>query len=105
MVLGLLSRGGKRSVQAWDCGGYYVRVPLVNTRKVALPIHVRLEIPLDEDHAGREGLLKRPDEDEKAALLSRGAQKGMAQMSEKFKAMGNEVYVETSAVKETNRAL
>jgi phosphomethylpyrimidine synthase len=30
---------------------------------------------------------------------------GMAQMSEKFKEMGNEVYVEQEAVKESNRVL
>jgi phosphomethylpyrimidine synthase len=32
------------------------------------------------------------------------AEKGMAEMSEKFKAMGNEVYVEADAVKESNKA-
>ncbi|HZP77436.1 MAG TPA: phosphomethylpyrimidine synthase ThiC [Pseudolabrys sp.] len=32
-------------------------------------------------------------------------QQGMAQMSEKFKAMGSEVYVEADAVKESNKAL
>jgi len=30
---------------------------------------------------------------------------GMAEMSEKFKAMGNEVYVEKEKVKESNRVL
>jgi phosphomethylpyrimidine synthase len=30
---------------------------------------------------------------------------GMAEMSEKFKAMGSEVYVDAEAVKESNRAL
>jgi len=30
---------------------------------------------------------------------------GMAQMSDMFKAMGNEVYVEKDAVKESNKAL
>jgi phosphomethylpyrimidine synthase len=30
---------------------------------------------------------------------------GMAQMSEKFREMGNEVYVEQEAVKESNRVL
>jgi phosphomethylpyrimidine synthase len=29
----------------------------------------------------------------------------MAQMSEKFKAMGNQVYVEAEAVKDSNKAL
>jgi phosphomethylpyrimidine synthase len=33
------------------------------------------------------------------------AQAGMAEMSEKFRAMGSEVYVEAKAVKEGNRAL
>ena len=30
---------------------------------------------------------------------------GMAEMSEKFKAMGNEVYVDEDAVKESNKVL
>jgi phosphomethylpyrimidine synthase len=30
---------------------------------------------------------------------------GMAEMSEKFKQMGNEVYVETDAVKQSNKVL
>jgi len=33
------------------------------------------------------------------------AERGMAEMSEKFKAMGSEVYVEAAAVKESNKAL
>jgi phosphomethylpyrimidine synthase len=33
------------------------------------------------------------------------AKAGMAAMSEKFKEMGNEVYVEQDAVKESNRVL
>jgi phosphomethylpyrimidine synthase len=32
-------------------------------------------------------------------------EKGMAEMSEKFKAMGSEVYVDADAVKESNKAL
>jgi phosphomethylpyrimidine synthase len=32
-------------------------------------------------------------------------EKGMAEMSEKFRKMGNEVYVEADAVKESNKAL
>ena len=32
-------------------------------------------------------------------------QVGMAEMSEKFRQLGNEVYVQTDAVKESNRAL
>jgi phosphomethylpyrimidine synthase len=32
-------------------------------------------------------------------------QQGMAQMSEKFKAMGGEVYVEAEKVRESNRVL
>jgi phosphomethylpyrimidine synthase len=59
-------------------------------------------------------------DNEKAALYPETAQKangaagatepsyrdkGMAEMSEKFKAMGSEVYVEAAAVKESNKAL
>jgi phosphomethylpyrimidine synthase len=33
------------------------------------------------------------------------AEKGMAEMSEKFRQMGNEVYVEAQAVKEGNKGL
>jgi len=39
-----------------------------------------------------------------AATLNEKEQ-GMAQMSEKFRQMGNEVYVEQEAVKESNRVL
>jgi phosphomethylpyrimidine synthase len=42
---------------------------------------------------------------EKAAIYPVDAQKGMAEMSEKFKAMGGEVYVEAEKVKASNRAL
>ena len=44
-------------------------------------------------------------DNEKAALYPDAAQKGMAEMSEKFKAMGSEVYVEAEKVKESNKAL
>jgi phosphomethylpyrimidine synthase len=58
-------------------------------------------------------------DNEKAALYPEAAQqkangaatepsyrdKGMAEMSEKFKAMGGEVYVDAEAVKESNKAL
>jgi phosphomethylpyrimidine synthase len=45
-------------------------------------------------------------DNEKAALYPDAAQKGMAEMSEKFKAMGNEVYVDAvKAAKESNKAL
>jgi phosphomethylpyrimidine synthase len=44
-------------------------------------------------------------DNEKAALYPDDAKAGMAEMSEKFKAMGSEVYVEQKAVKESNRAL
>jgi phosphomethylpyrimidine synthase len=51
---------------------------------------------------------RRPYRQRKGGVLSGGAlrreaERGMAEMSEKFKAMGNEVYVE--AVKESNKAL
>src|SRR4029453_13135766 len=45
-------------------------------------------------------------DNEKAALYPEAAQAGMAQMSEKFKQMGGEVYVDqAAAVKESNKRL
>jgi len=45
-------------------------------------------------------------DNEKAALYPDAAQKGMAEMSEKFRQMGSEVYVDAAAaVKESNKAL
>jgi phosphomethylpyrimidine synthase len=45
-------------------------------------------------------------DNEKAALYPEAAQAGMAQMSEKFRQMGGEVYVEQAeAVKESNKVL
>jgi phosphomethylpyrimidine synthase len=44
-------------------------------------------------------------DNEKAALYPEAAQAGMQEMSEKFKAMGSEVYVDAQAVKESNKAL
>ena len=44
-------------------------------------------------------------DNEKAALYPDAAQAGMAEMSEKFKAMGSEVYVDAEMVKEGNKAL
>ena len=45
-------------------------------------------------------------DNEKAALYPEAAQAGMAQMSEKFKQMGGEVYVDqAAAVKESNKVL
>ena len=45
-------------------------------------------------------------DNEKAALgLDKAAaEKGMKEMSEKFRQMGNQVYVEADAVKESNKA-
>ncbi len=40
-----------------------------------------------------------------AALYPDAAEKGMAEMSERFKAMGSEVYVEAEKVRESNKAL
>ena len=43
-------------------------------------------------------------DNEKAALYPEAAQAGMAQMSEKFRQLGGEVYVdEATAVKESNK--
>jgi phosphomethylpyrimidine synthase len=44
-------------------------------------------------------------DNEKAALYPEAAQKGMAEMSEKFKKLGNEVYIDAAAVKESNKTL
>ena len=44
-------------------------------------------------------------DNEKTALYPDAAQAGMAEMSERFKAMGSEVYVDAKAVKEGNKAL
>ncbi|HET9902279.1 MAG TPA: phosphomethylpyrimidine synthase ThiC [Xanthobacteraceae bacterium] len=44
-------------------------------------------------------------DNEKAALYPDAAQAGMKQMSEKFKSMGGEVYIDAEKVKESNRAL
>jgi phosphomethylpyrimidine synthase len=43
--------------------------------------------------------------DNEKAALGLDAQKGMAEMSEKFKAMGNEIYLDAERVKESNKAL
>jgi len=40
-----------------------------------------------------------------AAAGALTAEQGMAQMSQKFRDMGSEVYVDAEAVKESNRAL
>ena len=44
-------------------------------------------------------------EEARSAVSKDEAERGMAQMSEKFKAMGSEVYVEAEKVKESNKAL
>ena len=45
-------------------------------------------------------------DNEKAALYPDAAKQGMKEMSEKFKAMGSEVYVDAvKAAKESNKAL
>jgi phosphomethylpyrimidine synthase len=45
-------------------------------------------------------------DNEKAALYPAEAERGMKEMSEKFKQMGGEVYVDQAeAVKESNKAL
>jgi phosphomethylpyrimidine synthase len=51
------------------------------------------------------GLSPHPEEGARAPVSKDEAEAGMRQMSEKFKAMGSEVYVETKAVKESNKAL
>jgi len=44
-------------------------------------------------------------DNEKAALYPEAAKQGMAEMSEKFNAMGQQVYVDAKKVKESNKAL
>jgi phosphomethylpyrimidine synthase len=46
-----------------------------------------------------------PDLSAEALAKAEAAKQGMKEMSEKFKAMGNEVYVEAEKVKESNRSL
>jgi phosphomethylpyrimidine synthase len=44
-------------------------------------------------------------EEARSAVSKDEAEAGMAEMREKFKAMGSEVYVDAQAVKESNRTL
>jgi phosphomethylpyrimidine synthase len=44
-------------------------------------------------------------DNEKAALYPDAAQAGMAEMAEKFREMGSEVYVEAGKVRQSNKAL
>jgi phosphomethylpyrimidine synthase len=44
-------------------------------------------------------------DNEKAALYPDAAQAGMAEMAEKFREMGSEMYVEAGKVKGSNRTL
>ncbi|HZS56611.1 MAG TPA: hypothetical protein VFA65_19555, partial [Bryobacteraceae bacterium] len=44
-------------------------------------------------------------EEARSAVSKDEAEAGMAQMSEKFKAMGEQVYVDAARVKESNKAL
>ena len=46
-----------------------------------------------------------PEEGARAPVSKDEAERGMAEMSEKFRQMGSEVYVEAAAVKESNKAL
>ena len=49
--------------------------------------------------------LNDPDKRAVAGGAALTAEEGMAQMSEKFRQMGSEVYVAAEAVKESNKAL
>jgi len=68
-------------------------------------LHVRAEIPFDEDHAGR----ARPRGDaqrRKQGLSTEAVAKaGMAYTSKKFLDIGAQVYVDADKVKEANKAL
>jgi phosphomethylpyrimidine synthase len=51
-----------------------------------------------------DGLSPRPEE-ARSAVSKDEAERGMAQMSEKFKAMGEQLYLDADKVKESNRVL
>jgi len=72
------------------------------------------EVLLDEDCAGCQGLCGGVGDSEKAALgldakagssAEAVAKAGMKEMSDKFNAMGQQVYVDAEKVKESNKAL
>ena len=78
---------------------------------------MRAEVLLDEDHAGCEGYAAtlndptfNPHPEEPGAASAKPgvskdeAEAGMRQMSEKFKAMSEQVYVDAERVKEANKA-
>ena len=46
-----------------------------------------------------------PEEGARAPVSKDEAERGMAEMSEKFNAMGSQVYVDADAVKESNKSL
>ena len=65
----------------------------------ALLLHVRPEILLDEDHAGRARLRGEPGREREGARSASTRQAGMKEMSDKFNAMGQQVYVDADKVK------
>ena len=79
----------------------------------AFLLDVRAEILLDEDHAGCARLRGDAERSNLSAAVACGAldaspqdeaQRGMAAMSEKFNALGEQVYVDAEKVKESNKA-
>ena len=65
----------------------------------ALLLHVRPEVLLDEDHAGCRDYAASLGANERAALGLDAAEAGMKEMSDKFNAMGQQVYVDADKVK------
>ena len=65
----------------------------------AFLLDVRAEILLDEDHAGRAGLRGEPRRQREGGARPRRRRSGMEEMSDKFNAMGQQVYVDADKVK------
>jgi hypothetical protein len=67
---------------------------------------MRATVLNDPDGIGASAILSHHLEEGAPAPVSKDeAEQGMAAMSEKSRAMGNEVYVDAEAVKESNRVL
>ena len=60
----------------------------------AFLLDVRAEVLLDEDHAGCAGLCGEPGRQREGGARARRREAGMEEMSEKFNAMGQQVYVD-----------
>ena len=66
----------------------------------------RLIILMQEACQGAGAILSTPPAEEAQSAVSKDeAEQGMAAMSEKFRAMGSQVYLDAEKVKESNRVL